>query len=73
MRRLSPKRANPWPADPATRPSVRAFRVTRNFTCEGFRFYEGQLVSPDSPLAQAIHGEYPEYLQPAKRQVDTAR
>jgi len=45
---------------------VPGLRVTKNFTCEGFRFYEGQVVSPNSPLAQEIHGEYPEYLVPAQ-------
>lgn len=65
MRRLTPKRAASWPADPPPRPSVRALRVTKDFTCEGLRFREGQLLSPDSPIVQAIASEYPEYLQPA--------
>jgi hypothetical protein len=65
MRRLT-KRAASWPADPAQRPSVRALRVTKDFTCEGLRFREGQLLSPDSPIVQAIHREFPEYLQPTR-------
>jgi hypothetical protein len=63
MRRLTPRRAsNPWPADPPLRPPVRALRVTKDFSCEGLRFREGQLLSPDSPIAQAIHREFPKYL-----------
>ena len=66
--RVSPKQAsNRWPADPPQRPSVRALRVVRPFTCEGLAFREGQLVSPDSPIVQAIAREHPEYLQPASR------
>jgi hypothetical protein len=41
---------------------VRAFRVAKDFTCEGVRFHKGEPVSPDSPLAQVIHREYPEYF-----------
>jgi hypothetical protein len=67
MARLIPKRASsPWPADPPLRPFVRAFRVAKDFTCEGIRFHKGELVSHDDPLAQAIHGEFPEYLVPAQ-------
>ena len=38
----------------------------KDFTCEGLRFREGQLLSPDSPIAQAIFREYLHYLQPAR-------
>ena len=67
MARPTPKRASEtWPADQPLRPSFPALRVTKDFTCEGLRFREGQLLSPESPIAQAIHREYPEYLQPAR-------
>jgi hypothetical protein len=62
-----PKRAAPaWPTDPPLRPPVRALRVTKDFTAEGLWFREGQLVSPDNKLVQAIAAEHPEYLQPAR-------
>jgi hypothetical protein len=51
---------------PPLRPPVGALRVMKDFTCEELRFREGQLLSPDSPIAQAIHREYPHYLQPAQ-------
>ena len=66
MSRLTPKRARQPAPDPPLRPIVPALRATREFTCEGLRFREGQLLSPESPIAQAIHREYPEYLQPAR-------
>ena len=57
----------PDPApDPPLRPIVPALRVTKDFTCEGIRFREGQLLSADSPSAQALFREYPEYLQPTR-------
>lgn len=68
MARLTPKRLREehFPPGPALRPTVPALRVTKDFTCEGLRFREGQLLSPDSLLAQAIHREYPEYRQPTR-------
>jgi len=66
MSRLTPKRDPEFPPDPPVRPSVRALRVQKDFVCEGVRFREGDLVSPDSPLAKAIFAEHPTYLQPAR-------
>ena len=66
MSRLTTKRARQPAPDPPLRPIVPALRVTRDFACEGIRFRAGQLLSPDSPIAQAIHREYPEYLQPTR-------
>ena len=65
---LSPGVFNkPDPApDPPLRPIVPALRVTKDFTCEGVRFHEGQLLAPDSPIVQAIHREYPELLRPPR-------
>jgi hypothetical protein len=66
MSRLTPNGDPEFPPDPPVRPPVQAFRVVKSFNCEGFEFREGDLVSPDSPLAQAIFAEHPKYLQPAR-------
>jgi len=69
MARVMPRvfnKPDPWPADPPLRPPMPAFRVIKDFTCEGIRFHKGQLLALGSPSAQAIHREYPEYLQPTR-------
>jgi hypothetical protein len=61
------RRPDPFPPDPPLRPPVPAYRVKKRFSIEGRIFEEGRLLSLDCPLAQAIHREHPEYLQPTRR------
>jgi hypothetical protein len=67
MARLALKRRREeFPPTPVPPPPLRAFRVARRFAYDGRVFEVGDLISLDSPVAQQIHAEYPEYMRVAQ-------